>query len=169
VDESQQMRLNSQVYKSIKVKVDFASGTSARTSQAEQDAGFGLAHLSGGQKTVVVVSMIFAVLQLDPAPFYILDEFDHALDAQYRSAIALIINEMAAHSQFLITTFKPELLHSANAKIFEVTFQAKRSAIIEIDREKALRIVSKSASPNGVESSRDEQAVKQELINELTE
>ena len=42
---------------------------------------FGLSHLSGGQKTVVVVALIFAVLKLDAAPFYILDEFDHALDA----------------------------------------------------------------------------------------
>ena len=40
----------------------------------------GLTHLSGGQKTVVVVALIFAVLKLDAAPFYILDEFDHALD-----------------------------------------------------------------------------------------
>jgi len=47
----------------------------------EGPAGFGLSHLSGGQKTVVVVSLIFAVLKLDAAPFYILDEFDHALDS----------------------------------------------------------------------------------------
>ncbi len=51
-----------------------------------------MAQLSGGQKTVVVVAMIFAVLKMSAAPFYILDEFDHALDVQYRSAIATLIN-----------------------------------------------------------------------------
>lgn len=100
-----------------------------------------MSHLSGGQKTVVVVSLIFAVLKLDPAPFYILDEFDHALDAQYRTSIANLINELAARSQFLITTFKPELIRSATAKIFEVTFRARKSAIVEINQERALRIV----------------------------
>ena len=40
-----------------------------------------LEHLSGGQKSVVVVALIFAALKMESAPFYILDEFDHALDS----------------------------------------------------------------------------------------
>ena len=144
------MQLNSKLYKSIKVKVDFAGGASARAEESkegnvQEGAGFGISHLSGGQKTVVVVALIFAVLKLDPAPYYILDEFDHALDAQYRTAIASMINELSAKSQFLVTTFKPEMIRSADAKIFEVTFRAKKSAIVEINRERALKIV--NASP----------------------
>ena len=57
--------------------------------------GRGLAHLSGGQKTVVVVALILAVLKMEAAPFYILDEFDHALDSQYRFTIAQLINELS--------------------------------------------------------------------------
>lgn len=94
---------------------------------------------------MVVVSLIFAVLRLDPAPYYILDEFDHALDAQYRASIASLINELSAKSQFLVTTFKPEMIRTAQAKIFEVTFRAKKSAIVEINGERALKIV--NASP----------------------
>lgn len=89
----------------------------------------------------MVVALIFAVLKLDPAPFYILDEFDHALDAQYRAAIAVLINDLSARSQLLITTFKPEIIRTASAKLFEVTFRAKKSAIVEINKDRALKIV----------------------------
>ena len=89
----------------------------------------------------MVVSLIFAVLKVDAAPFYILDEFDHDLDVQYRAAIVTLINELSRKSQFLITTFKPEMIRVTQAKIFEVTFRAKKSAMVEIDRDRALRIV----------------------------
>lgn len=38
--------------------------------------------LSGGQKTVVALALIFAIQRCDPAPFYIFDEIDAALDPQ---------------------------------------------------------------------------------------
>ena len=64
------------------MNVNFGNNVAASAEEAKNEgAGFSLSQLSGGQKTVVVVSLIFAVLKLDAAPFYILDEFDHALDA----------------------------------------------------------------------------------------
>jgi len=39
-----------------------------------------MSQLSGGQKTVVAVSLLFAIQRCDPAPFYIFDEIDAALD-----------------------------------------------------------------------------------------
>ena len=93
----------------------------------------------------MVVSLIFAVLKLDAAPFYILDEFDHALDSQYRSSIANVINELSSKSQFLVTTFKPEMIRAVEAKIFEVKFRAKKSTIVHIDAERALEIVLNSS------------------------
>jgi chromosome segregation ATPase len=48
----------------------------------------GLGHLSGGQKAVVAASLLFAALKIDAAPFYIMDEFDNALDGENRAAIA---------------------------------------------------------------------------------
>ena len=101
----------------------------AAESDDESEDVNGLSHLSGGQKTVVIVALIFAELQLEPVPFYILEEFDHALDPQYRLSIAELINELSAKSQFLITTHKPELIQKVSAKILEVTFRAKKSVI----------------------------------------
>lgn len=96
--------------------------------------------LSGGQKTVVAVAMIFAVLKMESAPYYILDEFDHALDTQYRKAIASLIEELSKKSQFLITTFKPELLEIP-ASIFEVRYRSRSSKVIAIDRGQAADIL----------------------------
>ena len=47
--------------------------------------------LSGGQKTVVALALIFAIQRCDPAPFYLFDEIDAALDPQYRTAVGSIL------------------------------------------------------------------------------
>ena len=44
--------------------------------------------LSGGQKSLVALTLIFAIQKCDPAPFYLFDEIDQALDAQHRKAVA---------------------------------------------------------------------------------
>ena len=44
--------------------------------------------LSGGQKTLVALALIFAIQRCDPAPFYLFDEIDAALDPQFRSALS---------------------------------------------------------------------------------
>ncbi len=44
--------------------------------------------LSGGQKSLVALALIFAIQRVDAAPFYIFDEVDSALDAAYRSALS---------------------------------------------------------------------------------
>lgn len=119
------------------MQVDFG----AKAAESSID-GVGLNHLSGGQKTVVVVALIFSVLKMEAQPFYILDEFDHALDSQYRKAIANLVKELSAKSQFLISTFKPDLIESIiDAKIFEVSFKNKQSKLQLIDKSRALEIL----------------------------
>ena len=52
-----------------------------------------MSQLSGGQKSVVALSLVLALQQCDPAPFYLFDEVDAALDIEFRSAVAAIIKE----------------------------------------------------------------------------
>lgn len=58
------------------------------TGQGETQS---MKQLSGGQKTVVALTLIFAIQRCDPAPFYLFDEIDAALDPQYRTAVGSIL------------------------------------------------------------------------------
>ena len=50
-----------------------------------------MSQLSGGQKSVVALTFILALQRCDPAPFYLFDEVDAALDPDYRGAVARVI------------------------------------------------------------------------------
>ena len=63
----------------LAVQVSF-TGKSAETREMNQ--------LSGGQKSLVALALIFAIQKCDPAPFYLFDEIDQALDPQFRKAVA---------------------------------------------------------------------------------
>ena len=63
----------------VGIKVSF----SGRTNEMRD-----MQQLSGGQKSLVALALIFSIQKCDPAPFYLFDEIDQALDPQYRTAVA---------------------------------------------------------------------------------
>ncbi|KAL7614970.1 hypothetical protein Lser_V15G05566 [Lactuca serriola] len=93
-------------YIGVKVKVSF-------TRQGDTQS---MKQLSGGQKTVVALALIFAIQRCDPAPFYLFDEIDAALDPQYRTAVRSMVRRLAdmANTQFITTTFRSELVKVAD-------------------------------------------------------
>ncbi|KAK9456302.1 RecF/RecN/SMC [Dipodascopsis uninucleata] len=96
--------------------------------------------LSGGQKSLCALALIFAIQQCDPAPFYLFDEIDANLDAQYRTAVASMIKELAENGQFICTTFRNEMIYTAD-KFYGVLFNNKISSIASITRDNALTFV----------------------------
>merc|ERR1719412_1831489 len=96
--------------------------------------------LSGGQKSLVAMALIFAIQKCDPAPFYLFDEIDQALDPMYRKAVANMIHELADGAQFITTTFRPELLEHAN-KFYGVKFRNKVSHVDCVTKEEAFDFV----------------------------
>ena len=89
----------------ILIKVSF-TGKAAETREMSQ--------LSGGQKSMVALTLIFAIQKCDPVPFYLFDEIDQALDPAHRRAVAKMMNEMKNDAQFITTTFRPELLEAGD-------------------------------------------------------
>ena len=103
-----------------------------------------MTQLSGGQKALVALALIFAIQRCDPAPFYMFDELDQALDSTYRAAVANLIQRQANNkdnpTQFIVTTFRPELVAVSN-RCFGVSHQNKVSSIHPLSRKDALRFV----------------------------
>jgi structural maintenance of chromosome 3 (chondroitin sulfate proteoglycan 6) len=68
----------------------------------------------------------------DPAPFYLFDEIDQALDATYRTGVANLIQKQASSqqnpAQFITTTFRPEMVAVAD-KCYGISLSNKVSAI----------------------------------------
>uniref|UniRef100_A0A8R7P8A1 RecF/RecN/SMC N-terminal domain-containing protein n=1 Tax=Triticum urartu TaxID=4572 RepID=A0A8R7P8A1_TRIUA len=61
--------------------------------------------LSGGQKTVVALTLIFAIQRCDPALFYLFDEIDTAVDPEYRMAVGSVVRHLA-DTQFIAAELK---------------------------------------------------------------
>lgn len=112
-------------------------GVSIRVSfNSKKDEQQRIEQLSGGQKSLCALALIFAIQQCDPAPFYLFDEIDANLDTQYRTAVAALIKELSTNGQFICTTFRPEMLHVAN-QFYGVLFNNKMSTIVSISQEDA--------------------------------
>mmetsp|Transcript_93168 Transcript_93168/g.199841 ORF Transcript_93168/g.199841 Transcript_93168/m.199841 type:complete len:1199 (-) Transcript_93168:99-3695(-) len=120
---------------------DQTSGVRIEVSFTGQNTSFlTMAQLSGGQKTVVAIALIFAIQRLEPAPFYLFDEIDAALDTQYRTAVARLISRDAKNAQMVITTFRPEIIETADQ--FYRVYQKNRVSRIEcVKREEAKKVI----------------------------
>lgn len=118
-------------YTGVGIRVSFAGKTNEMKD---------IQQLSGGQKSLVALALIFAIQRCDPAPFYLFDEIDQALDPQYRKAVADMIHELAEKAQFITTTFRPELLEFAD-KFYGVRFRNKISIVDCVSKEEAFDFV----------------------------
>lgn len=120
--------------------VDAAGGIRIEVSFSGQSTSFlTMAQLSGGQKTVVAIALVFAMQRLEPAPFYLFDEIDAALDTQHRTAIARLIARDAKNAQMVITTFRPEIIETADR--FYRVYQKNRVSRIECVPRQEARLV----------------------------
>jgi len=103
-----------------------------------------MAQLSGGQKTVVAIALIFSIQRLEPAPFYLFDEIDAALDTQYRTAVAKLIEKDSKNAQMVITTFRSEIIEKAD-KFYRVYQQNRVSRIECVSRQEARQVIEEQA------------------------
>ncbi len=83
-----------------------------------------LALLSGGQKTLTAVALLFAIYMVKPSPFCMLDELDAPLDDANVERFVKMVKQFTQFSQFLIITHNKRTIASANT-IYGITMQEK--------------------------------------------
>ncbi|KAK2378214.1 Structural maintenance of chromosomes (SMC) family protein [Trifolium repens] len=129
--------------------VDKYIGVKVKVSFPEQGETMYMKQLSGGQKTAVALALIFAIQRCDPAPFYLFDEIDAALDPQYRTAVTNMIRHLAdkENTQFITTTFRPELVKVAD-KIYGVTHENRVSRVNVVSENDALKFINQDQTQN---------------------
>ncbi|XP_059050809.1 structural maintenance of chromosomes protein 2 [Achroia grisella] len=87
-----------------------------------------LGELSGGQRSLVALSLVLAMLLFKPAPLYILDEVDAALDLSHTQNIGQMLKEHFKHSQFIIVSLKDGMFNNANV-LFRTKFVDGMSSV----------------------------------------
>lgn len=89
--------------------------------------------LSGGQKAMIAIALIFSIQKVDPSPFYIFDEIDANLDQGSRVRLCnLFLN--IKECQIIMTTFREEVVNCGDHFI-GVTYSDKKSYASEVDRD----------------------------------
>jgi chromosome segregation protein len=96
--------------------------------------------LSGGEKALTAIALVFAMFQLNPAPFCLLDEVDAPLDDSNTQRFCELVRRMSAQTQFLFISHNKITMEMA-AQLIGVTMpESGVSRVVAVDIEEALRI-----------------------------
>ncbi len=97
--------------------------------------------LSGGEKALTAIALVFAIFQLNPAPFCLLDEVDAPLDDANTERYAKLVSSMSKETQFLFISHNKIAMEMA-VQLIGVTMQEQGvSRIVAVDMESAVSMV----------------------------
>ncbi len=97
--------------------------------------------LSGGEKALTAIALVFAIFQLNPAPFCLLDEVDAPLDDANTERYAKLVTAMSRETQFLFISHNKIAMEMAE-QLIGVTMQEQGvSRIVAVDMESAVSMV----------------------------
>ncbi len=96
--------------------------------------------LSGGEKALTAIALVFAMFQLNPAPFCMLDEVDAPLDDANTERYCQMVKRMSSQTQFVFISHSKVTMEIAR-QLVGVTMQEQGvSRVVEVDIEEALRL-----------------------------
>jgi chromosome segregation protein len=96
--------------------------------------------LSGGEKALTAIALVFAIFQLNPAPFCLLDEVDAPLDDANTERYAKLVSSMSKGTQFLFISHNKIAMEMAE-QLIGVTMQEQGvSRIVAVDMESAVHL-----------------------------
>ncbi len=80
--------------------------------------------LSGGEKALAAIALLFAIQNLKPSPFCLLDEIEAALDESNVGRYASYLHKLTAHTQFIVITHRRGTMEKAD-RLYGITMQEK--------------------------------------------
>ncbi len=101
--------------------------------------------LSGGEKALTALSLVFALFQLNPAPFCLLDEVDAPLDDTNTERFCGLVKQMSVNSQFMFISHNKMTMEIANQLIGITMQEPGVSRVVAVDIEEAMKLAEKAA------------------------
>jgi len=96
--------------------------------------------LSGGEKALTALSLVFSIFQLNPAPFCLLDEVDAPLDDHNTERFCELVKKMSRQSQFLFISHNKITMEIAE-QLLGITMQEPGvSRVVAVDIEEAMKL-----------------------------
>lgn len=96
--------------------------------------------LSGGEKAMTAVALVFAIFQLNPAPFCLLDEVDAPLDEANVGRFTNMVKEMSEKVQFLFVSHNKATMEAAHQLSGVTMREPGVSRLVSVDLEEAARL-----------------------------
>jgi chromosome segregation protein len=101
--------------------------------------------LSGGEKALTALSLVFALFRLNPAPFCLLDEVDAPLDDHNTERFCELVRKMSEQSQFIFISHNKITMEIAN-QLLGITMQEPGvSRVVAVDIEEAMKLTEEAA------------------------
>jgi chromosome segregation protein len=101
--------------------------------------------LSGGEKALTALSLVFSLFQLNPAPFCLLDEVDAPLDDSNTVRFCELVKKMSQNTQFLYISHNKITMEMAS-QLVGITMQEQGvSRVVAVDMEEAIRLADEAA------------------------
>jgi chromosome segregation protein len=99
-----------------------------------------ISQLSGGEKALTAVALVFAIFELNPAPFCLLDEVDAPLDDYNVSRFCDIVRDMSERVQFIFITHNKSTMELAQQLIGVTMNEPGVSRLVAVDVDEAVRM-----------------------------